>query len=289
MTNYRVARSEPTDADPHAVIVWGELEKDQLLPDLCASHKLVKVRRVNPKPTGYTFRALFYFTLLRMVIMDNDLTEKKFILCNLPEAQVLEPYFECMVSDPYYGTYRYKAIDRFRFIDEKIILIRHADFYQSEEYNPVAGGVVRKYPPLDKKIIKHPFLFVLFKEISNKIQVNSACVFTIHQIRVISSNKEKGLTAAEGIHQDGYDYIALFCVSRRNIVGGVTSLYTGKSGSEKVFEQMLQPGDLLLVNDRILFHYTTPIENIGKDKGYRDVLVITVSLSGICDIPDGNM
>ena len=31
---------EPPDADPQAGVVWGELEKDQLLPDLCCVYQL---------------------------------------------------------------------------------------------------------------------------------------------------------------------------------------------------------------------------------------------------------
>ena len=215
--------------------------------------------------------------------MFNEFTTNGFSLCMLPLAQEIKPFFDSLVMDPYYGTYRYKAVSRFNFIDDKIILLPHADFFQNKNYNPVAGDIIRSYPPIDVRIIETKYLSALFKKISNHIDLTANTCFTTHQIRVVSSKDKKGFAAAEGIHQDGYDFIALNCITKENITGGITSLYT--ETKEKVFEKELVSGDILFVNDRQLFHYTTPIKNKTSEEGYRDMLIVTVSLTGARDIP----
>ena len=215
--------------------------------------------------------------------MLNDFTINGFSLCMLPLAQEIKPYFDSLVIDPYYGVYRYKAISRFNFIDDKVILLPHADFFQSKNYNPVAGDITRSYPPIDARIITTKYLSVLFKKFSDHIDLTPNTCFTTHQVRVVSSKDKIGFAAAEGIHKDGYDFIALSCISKENITGGVTSLYT--EAKEKTFEKELVSGDVLFVNDRQLFHYTTPIKNKTSKEGYRDMLIVTVSLTGVCDIP----
>ena len=215
--------------------------------------------------------------------MNNDFVENGYLLRHLPSGNEVKPYFDSLAVDPYYGKYRYKAVSRFNFIEDKIILLPHADFFQSKDYNPVAGDIVRSYPPIDERIAKTKYFFTLFKDVAECIDLTPVTCVTVHQIRVVSSLNAIGLAAAEGIHQDGYDYIALNCISKENIVGGVTSLYTGLK--QKVFERELLSGDILFVNDRQLFHYTTPIKNVTSKEGHRDMLIVAVSLSGVCDVP----
>lgn len=215
--------------------------------------------------------------------MNNDFVENGYLLHFLPSVNEVKSCFSTLAVDPYYGKYRYKAISRFNFIDNKVILLPHSDFFQSKDYNPVAGDIIRSYPPIDERIVKSNYFFDLFENISECIDLTPITCFTIHQIRVISSQDNIGLAAAEGIHQDGYDYIALNCISKENIVGGVTSLYTEEK--QKIFEKELVSGDILFVNDRQLFHYTTPIKNVASREGYRDMLIVTLSLSGVCDTP----
>ena len=220
--------------------------------------------------------------------MNNSFKKNGYFLTQITSADQLESCYDSMNVDPYYGSYRYKALGRFNFKDGKIILLPHDDFFQSKDYNPVAGDVVRSYSAIDARIAESGYLLDLFSEISKCINVTHSACYTAHQIRVVSTKSEKGLAAAEGIHQDGYDFIALGCITRRYISGGVTSLYTGKK--QKVYEKELVSGDVLFVNDRKLFHYTSPIETAQhQQSGCRDMLIVTVSLEGIRDIPPGHL
>jgi hypothetical protein len=42
-----------------------------------------------------------------------------------------------------------------------------------------------------------------------------------------------------------------------------------------VFNKVLQPGELLLVNDHEFFHFTTPIKPESEGVGTRDVFVLS--------------
>ena len=219
------------------------------------------------------------------LFMFNKLVQNDFLLISSSGLQELAPFFNNIPSDPYYGSYRFKAISRFTVIDGQVTLLPLQGYIQSKEYNPIAGDVVRHYPAINKNLTSHSELLNLLRLASEKTQSPDSAVYTLHQMRVVSSEGQKGLAAAEGIHRDGYDYILICCIARHNIEGGVTSLYSGKTESEKVFEKQLLPGDIVFAKDSMLYHYTTPIHHLGDDDGYRDVLVVTISQAGLRDVP----
>ena len=97
----------------------------------------------------------------------------------------------------------------------------------------------------------------------------------MHQIRTTCSATNFGNPAPEGIHRDGTDLIAIFSIGRNNVQGGETHLYRSKKESP-VFNKTLNPGELLLLNDREFFHYTTPVKPLNDETdGTRDVFVLT--------------
>ncbi|OBQ06255.1 MAG: hypothetical protein AN482_15180 [Anabaena sp. LE011-02] len=50
-------------------------------------------------------------------------------------------------------------------------------------------------------------------------------------------------------------------------------LYTAKK-EKPVFNKVLQPGEIILVNEHQFFHFTTPIKPQNPELGSRDVFVI---------------
>ena len=83
----------------------------------------------------------------------------------------------------------------------------------------------------------------------------------------------------QGIHRDGYRVLGIFCVGRRDVAGGVTELHATRAGDSQppLFRGVLQPGQWLLVNDRVggVFHYTTPVAAAAPPAtGARDVIVL---------------
>ncbi|MFN7853685.1 MAG: 2OG-Fe dioxygenase family protein, partial [Dolichospermum sp.] len=96
----------------------------------------------------------------------------------------------------------------------------------------------------------------------------------VHQIRTTCSPNNLGNPAPEGIHRDGSDFIGIFSAGRDNIEGGETHLYAAKK-EKPVFNKVLQPGEIILVNDREFFHFATPIKPQNSGIGNMDVFVIT--------------
>ena len=95
----------------------------------------------------------------------------------------------------------------------------------------------------------------------------------IHQIRVCIDGTNNEIVP-EGIHNDGYNCIGIFCVNRENITGGDNIIYDDKL--KKLHSTILNSGDFLILNDNKLFHYVEKTENIYKSmKGYRDMLIFT--------------
>jgi hypothetical protein len=95
----------------------------------------------------------------------------------------------------------------------------------------------------------------------------------VHQIRV-EVNNDSVTPVPEGIHQDGYNYVGIMCVSRNNIQGGVNKIYT--LDEEEIYNKVLDEGEMIIMNDRKVKHYVSNITR--KDslmKGYRDILVMT--------------
>ncbi|MBO3461540.1 MAG: 2OG-Fe dioxygenase family protein [Aetokthonos hydrillicola CCALA 1050] len=185
-------------------------------------------------------------------------------------------YFEHLPVDPYLKeNYRFRRLSHFKISSNGLIKLPHSRLFQSKEYNPLLGNVVREYPEIDdalveledfQKIIWEFFEFCKLYSTSDQIGV--------HQIRTTSSSQTIGNPAPEGIHRDGVDLIGIFCVSRECIEGGETHLYKLKN-EPPVFNQILNKSDLLVFDDRQFFHYTSPIKVAASTSGNRDVFVLT--------------
>ncbi len=188
---------------------------------------------------------------------------------------VFKPYFNNLPLDPYIkGNYRLRRLSRFKLRENELIHLPHGYFYQSKDYNSVVGGVKRQYAELDDGLITLNEFKQLVKEVSHYCKLKPGVEIGVHQIRTTCSPKNYGNPAPEGIHQDGADFVAIFSCDRHNIQGGGTHLYMARR-EKPVFTKTLYSGELLLVNDRDFFHFTTPIKPLEDGVGTRDVFVLT--------------
>ena len=79
----------------------------------------------------------------------------------------------------------------------------------------------------------------------------------------------------EGIHQDGFNFIAISCINRKNIKGGLSNVYENDKIT-KSYSKILNIGEILILNDRKMFHDVTNIELDNLNNiGYRDIFVFT--------------
>lgn len=187
-----------------------------------------------------------------------------------------KPFFSDLPVDPYIqGKYRQRRLSRFKVSSDEVVKLPHGHLFQSKSYNPLVGDVKREYAELDEELIELVEFKKLLFAFSDFCTLNSVALEVgVHQIRTTCSPKNFGNPAPEGIHRDGTDLIGIFAVDRQNVQGGETHLYKNRK-QDPVFKQVLNPGELLLVNDREFFHYTTPIKPETEGVGTRDVFVLT--------------
>ncbi len=186
------------------------------------------------------------------------------------------PSFDSLPVDPYIkGTFRRRRFSRFTGAPSSLQRLEHKYFIQSSKINKLAGDIKRDFPELDGDLKDLPEFqrivdaFVDFSKIDPMVTEMG-----VHQIRIVASKNEQGEPAPEGIHQDGFDFVGIFCIKRDSISGGETHLYREKEGAP-IFDKVLQPGEFVMVNDRTLFHYASAIAPTGDTDGVRDVFVIT--------------
>ncbi|MBD2445590.1 2OG-Fe dioxygenase family protein [Nostoc sp. FACHB-152] len=186
-----------------------------------------------------------------------------------------EPFFNNLPVDPYIkGKYRLRRLSRFTVSGDQLIKLPHGYLFQSKNYNPLLGDVKRGFAELEDGIVELDIFKKMVLAFSESCKLHPEAEIGVHQIRTTCSPENMGNPAPEGIHQDGTDFIGIFSVKRENIQGGETHLYTAKK-EKPVFSKVLNPGELLLVNDHEFFHFTTPIKPQNEGVGIRDVFVLT--------------
>jgi hypothetical protein len=186
-----------------------------------------------------------------------------------------KPFFNDLPVDPYVkGNYRLRRLSRFIVSGEQLIKLPHGYLFQSKEYNPLVGDIKREFAELDDRLIELDIFKSLVLAFVDSCKIHPEAEIGVHQIRTTCLPNNLGNPAPEGIHSDGTDFIGIFSVDRENIQGGETHLYTAKK-EKPIFNKILYPGELLLVNDHEFFHFTTPIKPLTDAQGTRDVFVLT--------------
>lgn len=158
---------------------------------------------------------------------------------DLPEDQYAEPGYRFRRFSPVeFGTTgKLKALDADHFM-------------QSSELNSEFGDIERKFEPLDRKL----FELCSFKDMLHLMHHKTNCTkFDVHQVRIIVDPNKPAPAAPEGRHQDGYDYIGAFIVTRDNITGGNFMVWTDKEGGDPIFKHDLL-GCYGIIDDRKYYH-----------------------------------
>lgn len=194
---------------------------------------------------------------------------------NSIQLEGFKPFFNDLPVDPYIkGNYRLRRLSRFIASKDSIIKLPKGYFFQAAKYNPLVGNIKREYAELDDALIELDIFKNLLLAFSDSCKLHPEAEIGVHQIRITCSQDNSGNPAPEGIHRDGTNFIGIFSVDRENVQGGETHLYVNQK-ENPVFSKVLNPGELLLVNDHEFFHFTTPIKPIVEAKGIRDVFVLT--------------
>jgi hypothetical protein len=164
------------------------------------------------------------------------------------------------------------------FAGESPRLMPHQPHYQTVDYNPLNGGVARYFSPILGDLHQSRTLNALLDfgaHLFGGLSGNAQWHIELHQFRIEARDGQHGKPTPEGVHRDGVDFVMVVMINRVNINSGTTTIYN--LDHELIGEFTLQDSfDLVLVNDRKLYHGVTSIEQIdGSAEAYRDVLVIT--------------
>ena len=183
------------------------------------------------------------------------------------EVESLQPSFDNLRETPHkdgkYRLRRYSVIElRTSFwnakIEAEISRLPTRNFSQSEEINKHQGGMSRLFEEIEDNALFSEGMKAACLEFKNHYDLVDGQEIEIHQMRVITLNNESTPVSPEGIHQDGFDCIAMLGVNRHNVSGGELMVYKHQ-GSEPFMTYTLCNGDMAMLNDSKLWHNATPI------------------------------
>jgi hypothetical protein len=186
----------------------------------------------------------------------------------------IQALFDGVPLDPYVAAgFRHKSLFRARVDGPDVIVTDHAPLYQPVEFNPVHGGIFRHYPPMDARLAE--LLRPLVTLFAGCAGLGPRDEVLVQAQRVTARAGQAGLPVVEGWHQDDIKVLGLLLIDRVNVSGGI-SLLSPDRGQDISFARQLEPGELLLINDPVVWHNTTAIKQIRPTRpGHRDIVIIT--------------
>ena len=175
------------------------------------------------------------------------------------------------------GQYRLRRYSKIKLSDTdrfKYMKMESGAFNQSAHYNHFQGGVDRSFQDIEDDIIESGGML----EMCDKFLESSGCVddheVEIHQMRIITRD-ELTPVSPEGVHQDGYRFIAIVGISRYNITGGNVLVYK-EQGAKPIVDFPLDSGEMIMVRDDLMWHNATQIKPVATDvQGYMDAFILT--------------
>ena len=178
--------------------------------------------------------------------------------------------FSDLPKDPYCPG-RFRRFSQYRLANADIALLPRQPHFQEVENNAHVGGIERNFEPL----LETPTELIDAIRSWLELADDEPWQVDIHQWRMSTPLGTSLDTVPEGPHRDGRRHVVILVASRSKIEGGVTQLFVDDV-DEPVFESTLGAGSCLIVDDRAVLHYTTPIRAIAE-LGHRDVWVLTFS------------
>lgn len=177
-----------------------------------------------------------------------------------------------------YGQIGYVPLSR------KMWLRESAPYYQSEELNSYAGGIPRRFAPLTEEIVDDPVFADLvgsaFDALNVEAEYRGAEWYAeIHLFRLTVTGSGVTEPTPEGIHRDGFPFGAVHLISRENIEGGVSHIYTLDEQLVDISTLTAELDSYYAYDNRVK-HFATPFFTKEMGKGHRDVLVYGMHLPG---------
>lgn len=172
------------------------------------------------------------------------------------------------------GSYRLRRYSVINMMNEEVVETSKHNFVQSENINHFQGDVVRQFEGIEKSILHSEGMAEMCQIFMDLNHLPNGQEIEIHQMRIAAIYEETQI-APEGVHQDGFDHIALIGIDRSNIEGGELLVYKNEN-EEPFFRKILEDGEVAMLDDGKLWHNGKPIRLIDHDhEGHMDVFVLT--------------
>ncbi|WP_045398216.1 2OG-Fe dioxygenase family protein [Vibrio campbellii] len=196
---------------------------------------------------------------------------------SMAAIEQLSPSFEGLPRTEHAdGQYRLRRYSVVGFQNGQVVDLNKNSFVQSSDINRFQGDVVRQFEPIEKGILSSEGLREMCELFVNANHLPNGQEIEIHQMRITAIYDETQV-APEGVHQDGFDHIALVGVGRHNIMGGDIMLYSSHNQAP-FFRKVLENGEVAMLADSKLWHNAVPIRSVINDQeGHMDVFVLTAT------------
>ncbi|ELV8642386.1 2OG-Fe dioxygenase family protein [Vibrio vulnificus] len=172
------------------------------------------------------------------------------------------------------GKFRLRRYSVVSLHQGSVIDLDKHDFVQTSDINRFQGDVVRQFSPIEQSTLNSEGFREMCQLFAEKNDLRDGQEIEVHQIRITAIYDETQV-APEGVHQDGFDHIAIVGVDRNNIEGGDIMLYSDFH-SEPFFRKVLNNGEIAMLADSKLWHNAKPIRAIEQEReGHMDVFVLT--------------
>lgn len=182
------------------------------------------------------------------------------------------------------GTYRFRRYSTlgWRSSDGKVFLMPHMPLFQTIDVNGLNGGKERWFEPIEPAVLNNPiflktfyYALSIFTKREANLGLSTDWFIEIDQFRIVANYANAGNPTPEGIHTDGTDYFLSMLIERKNITGGISTVYDMQKNP--MFTTTLNDAtDALLVNDREnTMHGVSPIKAATVEGGYRDIIILS--------------
>ena len=198
-----------------------------------------------------------------------------------PERQALTRAWGALVQDLHMGdsgTYRYRRYSRFLLNFPELELLEGNSIFQNLHDNPLNGGSLRTFAPLEADHIGNPFLQGLIRRDAELLGLTEGrWAVGVHFLRIVARPDSPGHPAPEGVHLDSERFTVQHLIERENVRGGVFSAYDAEK--MPIFHWLqLKAWDSVFFTGST-WHSASPIEvRDPAREGHRDIILIDFDL-----------
>lgn len=178
------------------------------------------------------------------------------------------------------GSYRLRRYSKFTYNQDSqdIELIRGSQFVQSSELNKFQGDVVRQYDDVSDELLQTEGFLTIVDTFAKQGGLPNHATIEVHQMRIVSKDPAKPtITTPEGLHQDGFDRIGMFTVSRQDVEGGDLCAYQTNDPDSMLVRLPSETGVYCVMDDSKLWHYANELSTTGES-GFWDLFVLTANM-----------